>query len=281
MQRVLVTGATGNIGRQVVTQLLTTNAEVVAMTRHPERAHLPSGVSLVRGDLTDPDSLDDSLDGVDAVFLVWTVSGATASNVIEKISSHVRRLVLLSSPHQTPHPFFQQPNPMAALQARIEELIRASGIEWTFLRPGIFALNTIPWWAPQIRAGNVVRWPYAKAATAPTDERDIAAVAVRALLDEHFAQQDFVLTGPQSLTQEEQVLTIGEVLEKPLRFEELSPDEARHELGFPLPVLTMLLNAWEAAIGQPAYITNAIAEITGRPATSFRQWVSDHQTEFR
>src|SRR4029453_12110221 len=92
-----------------------------------------------------------------------------------------QRVVFLSSPHQTPHPFFQQPNPMAALHDSIERSIAAAGLESTMIRPGMFASNVTFWWADAIRNGRDVRWPFGAAETAPIDERDIAAVAARAL----------------------------------------------------------------------------------------------------
>jgi uncharacterized protein YbjT (DUF2867 family) len=281
MKRLLVTGATGRVGRQLVSQLLDTNAQVRAMTRNPDAAGLPPEVEVVRGDLTDPASLEGGLDGVDAVFLLWTAPASAVPAAIDRIAGHTRRIVFLSSPHQTPHPLFQQPNPMAAMHAEIERTIDAAGLRWTFLRPGMFAANTLLWWAAQIRAGDVVRWPYADAPTAPIDERDIAAVAVRALLDTGHEGKDYVLTGPQSLTQREQVETIGEVIGRPLRFEEMTPDEARREWAAPPPVVGMLLNAWAAALGQPALVTSKVEEITGRPPRTFRDWVGDHAQEFR
>ena len=199
---------------------------------------------------------------------------------IERIAKHARRIVVLTSPHQTPHPFFQQPNPLAALHAEIERSVKASGVAWTVLRPGMFAANALFWWAPQIRTGDVVRWPYADASTAPIDERDIAAVAVHALLEAGHNGADYVLTGPESLTQLEQVATIGEAIGRQLRFEEMSPEHARRELPFPESVATMLLDAWKAAVGQPAYVTSVVAEITGRTARTFRDWVSDNSSEF-
>jgi len=281
MKRILVTGATGRVGRQVVSQLLTTDVRVRALTRNPDAAGLPPEVEVMRGDLTVPEALDECLDGVDAVFLVWTAPGGTASAVVDRIARHARRIVFLTSPHQTAHPFFQQPNPAAALHAEIERLIEASGVRWTFLRPGMFAANARFWWAPQIRAGDVVRWPYADAPTAPIQERDIAAVAVRALLEAGHDGAGYVLTGPESLSQLEQVATIGDVIGRSLRFEEMSPEEARRELLAPAPVVDMLLNAWAAALGQPALVTSTVAEITGRPAGTFRDWVTDHAEEFR
>jgi uncharacterized protein YbjT (DUF2867 family) len=191
--------------------------------------------------------------------------------------------VFLSTPQQTPHPFFQQPNPVAALHARIEGLIEASDLRWTFLRPGIFAANALSWWAPQIRAGDVVRWPYAAVPTAPIHERDIAAVAVRALLETGHDGADYVLTGPQSLSHLDQVLTIGEVIDRPLRFEELSPEAARRELIaiMPASIVNMLLAAWAAAASRPALVTSTVAEITGTPARTFRDWATDHAARFR
>src|SRR5207245_5550979 len=121
------------------------------------------------------------LRGVSSVFLVWTVPPATAPAVIELLATYARRVVFLSAPHQTPHPFFQQPNPMAVLYADIERLIAAAGLESTIIRPGMFASNALNWWAPALRAGDVVRWPYGAAETAPVDDRDVATVAARTL----------------------------------------------------------------------------------------------------
>ena len=237
MSRVLVIGSTGTVGREVVSQLQVRGAEVTALARNPKAVRFPSEVELVRGDLTVPESLETSLDGIDAVFLVWTAPPATVAPVLERIAKHARRIVFLSAPLKTSHPFFQQPNPARALPERIERLIETSGLEWTFLRPGMFASNASAWWAPQIRAGDVVRWPHLAAPTAPIDERDIAAVGVRALCDDGHAGAEYVLTGPQSLSQFEQLSTIGRATGRYLRIEEMSPDDARREwapiLGLP------------------------------------------------
>ena len=280
MTRVLVTGATGNIGRQVVAELLSTDRQVRALTRNPDTAKLPPKVEVVRGDLTNADSLDRGLEGIDAVFLVWTAPAAAAPAAVSRIARHAKRIVLLTSPHKTPHPFFQQPNAMRGLHAELERRIEESGMAWTFLRPGMFAVNALSWWAPQIRAGNVVRWPYAAAPTAPVHERDVAAVAVRALVEPGHEGAEYVLTGPESLSQLEQVRTIGEVIGRPLRYEELTPEETYRELRAPAPVVKMLLDAWAAALGQPAFVTQTVETITGRPARTFREWVTDHAGEF-
>jgi uncharacterized protein YbjT (DUF2867 family) len=285
MNRVLVIGASGNVGRQVLSQLQATGAHVRALTRNPETARLPSHVEFVRGDLTIPESLEPSLEGIDTVFLVWTAPPRTVAPVLERIAKQARRIVFLSSPYKTAHPFFQkpQPNPISALHNKIEQFIAASRLEWTFLRPGMFAANALLWWAPQIRAGDVLRWPYLAAPTAPIDERDIAAVAVRALCDDGHAGAEYVLTGSQSLSQFEQVSTIGRVIGRSLCIEEISPKQARRDLfsSWPAPVVDMLLEAWAAAIGQPALVTSSVAEITGAPARTFLEWAAEHAAEFQ
>jgi uncharacterized protein YbjT (DUF2867 family) len=237
----------------------------------------------VSGDLAVPESLEAALSGVSAVFLGWTAPVAHAAAAIRRIAAHTTRLVYLSAPHQTPHPFFQQPNPMAAMHVEVERLIAAAGLTCTFIRPGMFAANVVPWWAPQIRSGDVVRWPYAAAATAPIDGRDIARVVARALDEDGFASGDYVLTGPESLTHADEVRIIGEALGRSVGFEEQSPEEFRKLTSgtWPPLVVDMLLDAWHAAVGLPAYVTTSVRELTGTPARTFRQWVDDHLDAFQ
>ena len=226
--RVLVVGATGRIGREVVARLPRADVRIRALVRNPETAALPRDVEVVRGDLTRPETLEPCLDGVDAVFLVWTASPAAVGSALERITARAKRVVFLSSPYKTPHPFFQQPNPGRLLHAEIERVIEGSGCAWTFLRPGMFASNAVSWWAPRIRAGaDVVRWPFAGAPTAPIDERDVAAAAVRVLTEEGHEGAEYVLTGPRSLSQSEQVSILGDAIGRPLRLEEISPSVAR------------------------------------------------------
>ncbi|MGW5231274.1 NAD(P)H-binding protein [Streptomyces nodosus] len=283
MPPVLVTGATGRIGRGVIDQLVGAGVPVRALTRRAEAAAtLPAGVEVVTGDLTVPASLDEALRGTSAVFLLWTVPPTTAAAVVDRLAAHTRRVVFLSSPHRTPHPFFQQPNPMAVLHAEIERLIAATGLESTIVRPGMFASNASVWWAPAIRAGDVVRWPYGAAETAPVHDRDIAAVAARTLYQDGHTGRDYVLTGPESLSQAAQVDIIGNVLGRPIRFKELSPDEFRSETEGKAPraAVDMLLTAWGATMGRPAFITSAVSDILGVPPRSFPQWVADHAGAF-
>ncbi len=275
---VLVTGATGRVGSLVAERLLGAGLPVRALTRRAEAVHgLPDGVEVVVGDLTEPDSLGPALDGVAGVFLVWTAPPTTVEAVLERVAAHARRVVFLSSPHRTPHPFFQQANPMAALHAEIERLLVASGLETAMVRPGMFASNAVAWWAPAIRADGVVRWPYGDVQTAPVDERDVAAVAAHCLTVAVPPTGDLVLTGPEAMTQAEQAQVIGEVLGRPVRFEELTPEEFRAatEGTWPRPVVDMLLAAWGAAVGTPAYVTTTVRDVLGVPARTFRESVAD------
>jgi uncharacterized protein YbjT (DUF2867 family) len=171
---------------------------------------------------------------------------------------------------------------MAVLHADIERLIAAAGLESTIIRPGMFASNTLYWWASAIRDHGVVRWPYGAAETAPVDDRDVAAVVARTLYEDGHAGRDYVLTGPESLSQAKQVSIIGDVLGRQIRFEELSPDDFRRETGgsWPRPVVDMLLDAWGATIGRPAFVTSTVSDILGSAPRSFGEWVADHMAAF-
>jgi uncharacterized protein YbjT (DUF2867 family) len=242
------------------------------MVRRPD-ALLPVGAVAVRGDLTIPESLDTCLDGVTVVFLVWTAPCEAVAPAMERITRQARRIVFLSAPLKTPHPFFQQPNPLRETLEEIERAIEASQLEWTLIRPGMFAGNALHFWGPQIRAGGSVRWPYLDTPTAPIDERDVAAVVVRALCDGGHAGREYVITGPQSLTQREQIQTIA----PKLRTEEIGPEEAQREFRLP----GFLLDAWRAGAGRPAFVSGVVAEIMGKPPRTFAEWAADHAEEFR
>ncbi len=283
---VLVTGATGRIGRLVVDELLRGGVPVRALSRQAEQAAMPDGVEVVSGDFSIPATLDAALDGAASVFLVWTADLASAPAVVARLAAHAsprsRRVVYLSAPFRTPHPFFQQPNPMRDVHAEVERLLAAANLDVAIVRPGMFASNALHWWAPQIRQGDVVRWPYAGVETAPIDERDVAAVAARMLVDARHARSDYVVTGAESLTHAAQVRMIGDAIGRPLRFEELSPDEFRREAAatWPAGIADMLLDAWRAAVGHPAFVTSAVRDVTGSQPRTFYQWAVDHAKHF-
>jgi uncharacterized protein YbjT (DUF2867 family) len=279
---ILVTGATGTVGRQVVSQLLGTGTAVRAVTRNPRAAGLPGGVDVVRADLAVPNTLNECLDGVETVFLVWPfLTAEAAPAVLEVVSRHARRIVYLSS-MGVRDGVQRQTDQINQFHAEIEHWIERSGLEWTFLRAGGFAANTLEW-APQIRAEGVVRAPYGAAARSLIHERDIAAVAVRALTGDGHGSATYVLTGPQVLTTIEQVGTIGEVIGRSLRFEELPPEAARQQLRTWLPPSGVdgVLTLWAKMVTEPEPVTFTVEEVTGVPARTFRQWAIDHADDFR
>ena len=114
MHHILITGGTGNVGGQILSQLVGRGAKVRALVRNPERARFPPQVEIMRGDLTRPETLDGiCTDGIDRVFLLWTAPPATVPDVLERIAKKgIQRIVFLSAPLKTAHPFFQQPNPL-------------------------------------------------------------------------------------------------------------------------------------------------------------------------
>jgi uncharacterized protein YbjT (DUF2867 family) len=276
----LVIGATGRTGRIVVAELLRAGRTVRALVRNPATCRLPADVELATGDLTDPESVARVADGARSAFLVWTAPFATTPDVVAALARHVERIVLLSSPHQTPHPFFQQPNALRGFHAQLDQMVMDSAREWTIIRPGMFAANSIMWWAPQLQRGDDVRWPYGTVETAPIDERDIAAVAVRALIDDGHVGRDYVITGPAALSHAEQVRAIGDAIGRRLVFREITPDEFRAENPAYGAAANMLLAAWEAAAGVPAYVTSTVAELTGAPARSFGEWAVANAAAF-
>ena len=259
---ILVTGATGNVGRQAVDLLCAAGVPVRAMTRNGT-ATFPDGVEVAPGDLRDP--LD--LQGIDAVFLMWPLhTGDALPGVLEAIGG--RHVVYLGS------------GGVRGLSMADQAALVSRRPAWTVVRPSTFAVNA-RWWARQLRAGDEVRGTHGDLALAMLHEADIAAVAVRSLLD-GLVGRTFDITGPEALTQAEQVRVIGEVLGRPLRWVELPRAEARAQLladGLPESFVDVLLDVY-AVMPRCAEVTTTVEEVTGRPARTFAEWVSDHAAEF-
>ncbi len=280
---ILVTGATGNVGRHVVAGLQEVGADVRAMCRDPGVAVLPDGVEVARGDLSSPDTLRACLDGIDTVFLVWPQASASHPlTALDIIARHARRIVYISS-LTVDEDREEQTHPMTAIHARIEVAIRRSGLAWTFLRAGKFDTNTRGW-AAQIRATGAVRLPYAGAGRSPIHEADLAAVTVRALTDERHGGATHVVTGPELLTEADLVRTIGEVIGRPVRCEEIPPRTARAEMlatGLPPDLVDAALDYWRTLVARPEPVTRTVEQITGAPARTFRDWATEHADDFR
>ncbi|KOX14069.1 SDR family oxidoreductase [Nocardiopsis sp. NRRL B-16309] len=277
----LVTGATGKVGGSAVRQLLDAgHSNVRALVRDPARARLPAGVEVVRGDLSDPASLDAALDGVTRVLLVWPTLQAddAAPEAVARITRDARRVVYLSAMGAEAS---SDANPVAASHGRLEQLIRGSGAEWTFVRGGGFAGNDLGW-ADEIRAEGVVREAFPGWKRSLVHEADLAAVALRALTTDDHVGAAYEVTGPENLDQADRVRIISEVTGLPLRFEPLSVEEARegYREWLPPEVVEDTLRYMAEATREPEPVTTAVAEVTGRPALTYRRWVADHVADF-
>lgn len=274
---ILVTGATGRVGGQVVAQLA--DVKIRALTRNPH-ADLPDGVDAVPGDLTDPDSVARAADGVDAVFLVFPTLRAdhVAPEVVRALAA-ARRIVHLSAAGVD---HGRRQDGILGSHARLERLIERSGAEWTFLRPSGFAANTLAW-ADQIRRGDTVRWFHGAARRSLIHEHDIAAVGVRALTEGGHAGARYHITGPEQLTQVQHIAAIGDAIGRPLRFAQLPPDVAATRLfaGLPEHVAQSIMDTHAAMVAHPEPMTDEVERITGTPALPFARWARDHAGEFR
>lgn len=278
--KILVTGATGKVGGAVVAQLHAAGVPVRALVRG--ESDFPEGVQAVRGDLGDPTSLGTALEGVDAVFLVWPfLSAEGASDVIEAIGKHARRVVYLSSAGVGDEK--EEPGEAITMfHTELERLVEASGLEWTALRPTGFASNTLGW-ADEVRTTGAVRAPLAGLARPLIHEADIAAVAVQALTTDALLGARPLLTGPELITQEQQVALISEAIGRPVRFEEITLDEAAEQMtaaGYPAELVEAVLPAQAEMIDNPEPVNGEVERITGTPARSYQEWAVDHAADF-
>lgn len=273
---ILVTAATAPVGRSIVEQLAAAGQPVRALTRDPNKAGLPAGAEVVAGDLSDAQSLPAALQGVSAVFLLAVVPGFAPAFLSAAREAGVRRIVFQSSgavDDEAP----EQPNPIAAFHHDIERQIRESGLEWTFLRLEVASADALQWAfdvPAQLKAGDVVRGPYAEAAGSPIHPADFAAAAIAALTRDEHAGKVYHLTGPQSLTHVEQIRLLGEALGRPLRYEELSPEAARQAIS-PYAPADVLFEMWQRYIGTPAPVTDTVQRLTGRAPRSVKEWAAD------
>ncbi|SDM63635.1 SDR family oxidoreductase [Allokutzneria albata] len=282
--KVLVTGATGNVGRIVVEQLVRQGISVRALTRDPAAAQFPEGVEVVRGDLADPASVP--LDGVERVYL-FPVPATAEAVVARAVGAGVQRIVTLSSGavtfgHDTTY------------HLPVEQAVEASGLQWTHVRPGEFAINKLRLWGPSIRGEGVVRDPNPDLAWFPTHERDIAEVAVAALTEDGHAGQAYDVNGPEQITHRDQVRAIADAIGREIRFEVVSRERARElylaQGGFAADNADFLLG-YESYDGEdqekpdPEWADQEWTISTAEPvigrARTFAEWARDHAGDFR
>ncbi|SDP67097.1 NAD(P)H-binding protein [Lentzea jiangxiensis] len=273
----LVTGATGNVGRLVVAGLA---GPVRAITRDPAKARFPAGVEVVRADLDDPDSLP--FDGVEKLYLF--VHPPTAQEVVDRaVRAGVRRIVTLSSGAVT-HGYDK------AHHLPVEQAVEASGVEWTHVRPGEFAVNKIDLWGPSIREDGTIVHPNPDELGQPIHEADIADVALQALREDGHAGQAYTLTGPPPITQRQMAAAIGEVLGRTLTFRDVTVEEALAyyvSVGWPEEIARYVLGlgGYEGGDAEDFsdyefVVTEDYERLMGRPYRTFAHWARDHRADF-
>ncbi|MFI6811118.1 NAD(P)H-binding protein [Nonomuraea sp. NPDC050328] len=272
---ILVTSATGTVGRHVVTELLKAGQSVRALTRRPETAALPAEAEVRGGDLDQPDTLRAALAGAERLYL-FPVPETAAEVVALAVESGVRRIVLLSGAGADDDAFDTG-------YRVVEAAVQSSGVDWTCIRPGEFAANWLDW-APAIRATRTLSRPYAQAVTQPTHERDIAAVAAAALLQDGHEGRTHTFAGPEALTVAAQLDTIAKALGEPIRLDELDPAAARTQWisdGYPPEVVDWLFGLWATPASLNAEWAEVVPALTGRPALTFADWANEHVAAFR
>jgi uncharacterized protein YbjT (DUF2867 family) len=273
---ILVTGATGNVGGEVVGRLAADGAPVRALVRRPDAASLPEGAGIVTGDLSRPESLDDALAGVEALFLLGGFD--TMAAVLDRAAqAGVRRVVLLTSRCVVGG---RPDNAITAMWMESEAVLERSGLPATVLRPAGFQSN-VTRWSGQLREGDVVRAPWADVPIAAIDPADIAAVAAVALRSGDYDGQALSLSGPEALSARQQLAVVAEVLDRPLRFEPQSDADARKAMAEAMP--ESFVDAQFRFFSDGEYddseVVDTVERVTGRPAGTLRAWVEAHRTQ--
>lgn len=278
---ILVTGATGTVGREVA-RAVAAEQPVRLLVRQPDRVSVTgAGVEPVAGDYSSPESLRRALRGVRAAFLVTNRPDQPhdESFLAAARAEGVQHIVKLSAAAVEDE---QADDVLTCWQRRTEEQLRASGLGWTLLRPRSFMSNTLSW-APAVRSERLVRALYGASGNACVDPRDVAAVAAVALTRSGHEGMSHVLTGPQPISAIEQTAVLAEVLGTPLRFEELDEAQARAvllERQSPAVAEALLRSAARQQAGAKRRVTDTVAAVTGVPARSYRTWAQDHAGAF-
>ncbi len=274
----LITGATGSVGRSIVTQLRALGRDIRIVTRDRNKA--PDGVETVQGDLTQGELPTGAFEGVRRVFLFPALGGVEAF-LRQAKAARVEQIVVLSSLAAAMEYERDQTSMSALHHLAIEQAVMASGIPSTFLRPGTFA-NNLLFWAHAIQTGDTVSGPYANSVQAPIHEADIAAVAVVALTQDGHQGKTYPLTGPQALTRIEQLNCIGTAIGKHLHFQEIPAGvfQVEMEKFMHPPVIKMLLDYWSDTVTVPDVVLPTVEQLTGHRARTLVQWAKDHASDF-
>lgn len=274
---ILVAGATGNVGAEVVRVLAEAGEPVRALSRRPDSSALPGGVAAVAGDLNDPDTLADALDGTRGMFVL---SGyRDMPGLLRRArEAGMQQVVLLSGSSAGARDL---DNALSRYMVASEAAVRESGLAWTILRPVSFMSNTLQW-ADQLRSGDVVRTPFPDVPVAAIAPYDIAAVAGEALLSGNHAARVYALTGPESLRPADRVRVLGSVLGRELRFVGETDAEARAEMSAAMPseYVDAFFRFFADGMLDESAVLPTVAEVTGRAPQTFRQWAIAHAAAF-
>lgn len=278
--RVLITGATGGIGSNIISQLTDTGIEVCATCRRPDPQRWP-WLQTFESDLSQPHTMRSALEGVDTVFLYSFAQPDTLPELVDEMkAAHVEKVVTLSTIDTTRQEPFVDYNKQRHLA--VEHAVTTAGFTSVSLRPGAFARNAIRFWGKQIREHRNVGLPFPESQQAPIADEDIAAVAVRAITSPQLDGDRIVLTGPDSLTMREQISLISKAIADPIGITLLSASQARELYGQVLPpeYLDLLMGQWEFETTEQAVVTPAVREITGREPTSYLDWAINNRDIF-
>jgi uncharacterized protein YbjT (DUF2867 family) len=265
---ILVTGATGNIGRRIVDHLIDLGAnDIRALTKNPAKAKLPDGVTAVTGYLGDPESLPAVFEGVERMYLAPLPETLDTTLELAKQACMEYVVALSGEAHWQAH----------------ADAVAASGLVHTQLGPGEF-MDNFAIWAGQIKATRTVREPYPTAVEAPISMDDIARVAAALLVkpdESHFGRM-YPITGPAALTRARIAEQIGVGIGVPVRYEQ--SDRAEAEAAFQQalgPNAAWYLDQVEDAVSHPQEANHLVAELTGTPAQSVAQWAAQNAELFR
>ncbi|WP_433305078.1 NAD(P)H-binding protein [Actinoplanes sp. CA-030573] len=270
--RIIVLGATGNVGGEVTAQAAALGHDVRAVARH-RPADLPAGATFVRGDLNDASSYADALTGADALFTLPGYGG-----LADTLAS-VPKVVLLSS---SAAPSGRKDNAVAKYMIDSEETVRGSGVAWTFLRPNAFMSNALRW-LPQLREGDVIREAFGDVPLSVVHPADLAAVAVAALTEDRHDGQAYRLSGPETLSTGERVRMLGDAIGRPLTFEALPDDVARAEMlkDTPQPYVDAFFQFYREGLIDETTVQPTFEQVMGRPPRTFADWLAGNADRFR
>lgn len=271
---IVVTGATGNAGRELVRLLAAAGERVAAVSRTP--AELPDGVVHHRADLTEPATLAPALDGAAALFLEVLPHAHDAEGIVGLAkAAGVRRVVLLSSQGAGTRPgLYAQP-------VRYEEAVRGSGLEWTVLRPGGFDSNALAW-VESVRRDRKAAAPFPDTGLPFIDPADIAEVAAVVLREDGHTGRTYVLTGPQAVTPRQRAAAIADATGAPVRFAAQTRDEARAEMlrFMPEEAVTGTLALIGAPTDAERQVSPDVERVLGRPPRAFTDWAARNAAIF-